>query len=212
MSDRRWKQLVAASGVAFVLLAVAGMVIGGGAGERDAADYFVESRGEVLTQGYLFGLALIFFLSFVGALHHHLESAGGEALSPAVLAGGILTAAGLFTSGALNVALAAGIAERVDPWITRALYAVSVRIVDLVPFWMAAFVGFAAILILRTRALASWIGWYGVALAAGGLLAPMAIFVEGGFFSSGGPYANMLFPAAFLVWIIVTSAALIRRA
>lgn len=212
MSDRRWNQLVAASGVAFALLVVAGLVIGGAPGDQDAADFFVESRGQVLTQGYLFGLAMILFLSFVGALHHHLESAGGGALSPAVLAAGILFAAGMFTSGALNVALAAGIAERVDPWITRALYAVSVRIVDIVPFWMAAFAGFAAVIILRTRALAAWIGWFGVAVAAGGLLAPVAIFVEEGFFWSGGPFANMLFPGATLGWIIVTSAALIRRA
>jgi hypothetical protein len=72
-------------------------------------------------------------------LHAGQRLPEGEALSSALFAGGILVAGGLFISGALNTALAAGIAERVDPWITRSLYAVSVRIVDIVPFWIAAF-------------------------------------------------------------------------
>jgi hypothetical protein len=149
MSPRRWEQLAAGSGVVFALLAMTGMLIGGGAADEDAAVYFVESRGRVLVQGYLFGLALIFFLLFLGALHHRLRLPEGEAFSSALFGGGILVAGGLFVSGALNTALAAGIPERVDPWITRSLYAVSVRIVDLIPFWIAAFVGSAAILILR---------------------------------------------------------------
>jgi len=211
MSPRRWEQLAAGSGVIFALLAVTGMLIGGGGAEQDAEVYFVESRGLVLVQAYLFGLGLIFFLLFLGALHHRLRLPEGEALSSALFAGGILMAGGLFLSGALNTALAAGIAERVDPLITRSLYAVSVRIVDLVPFWIAAFVGSAALLILRTRVLAPWIGWFGLAVAAGALLAPVAIFVEGGVLGSGGPYANLLFPAAFLAWIIISSVMLVRR-
>ena len=50
----------------------------------------------------------------------------------------------------MRTALAGGIAERVDPDITRALYAVSVRAADLVPFWVALLTGASAVVMLRT--------------------------------------------------------------
>lgn len=48
-------------------------------------------------------------------------------------------------------------------------------------------------------------------MAAGALLAPVAIFFEGGVLGPGGPYANFLFPAASLAWFIATSVVLMRR-
>jgi len=210
MRDSRWERLAPATGIVFVVLTVVAGATAG-LGTQDAAVFFVESRDRVLASSYLFGLSMVFFMWFLGSLRSNLRRAEGGSgrLSAVAFGGGLLTVAALFISGALNAALAAGIAERSDPGITRALYALSVRTVDLIGFWLAVLTGAAGLVMLRSATFPSWLGWFGAVVAVGSLVGPIAIFVESGPFASAGIYGNLLL-AAFLLWVLLSSVILVR--
>jgi hypothetical protein len=204
--------LAAGTGIVFVVLSVVAAIIAQPTGGQDAAEYFVERRSQVLVSSYLFGLAVVFFVWFLGSLRSQLRQAEGTTgrLSAVAFAGGILTASTLFFQGTLNIALAGGIAERVDPDITRALYQVSARAADLVPFWVAVLTGASAVVMLRTGIVPAWLGWFGGLVAVASLVVPVAIFVEGGPFASGGIYGFLVL-GGFLLWTLVTSIVLVQR-
>jgi hypothetical protein len=194
------------------VLSVVAAIIAGPTGGQDAAEYFVVRRSQVLVSSYLFGLAVVFFVWFLGSLRSQLRQAEGTTgrLSAVAFAGGILTASTLFFQGTLNIALAGGIAERVDPDITRALYQVSARAADLVPVWVAVLTGASAVVMLRTGIVPAWLGWFGGLVAVASLVVPVAIFVEGGPFASGGIYGFLVL-GGFLLWTLLTSIVLVQR-
>jgi hypothetical protein len=213
MADRRWERLGAATGIVFVILSVAAAIIGGQPGAApDVVQYFVENRSRLLAQSFLFGLASVAFLWFLGSVRSYLRAAEGGTgrLSAVAFAGGILTLGMLMFSGTVVTALADGMAELADPDTSRAFYSLVIQASDLTSFPTAVLTGASAVVVLRTKALPGWLGWLGGIVAVGSLSRGTAFFVEVGPFSSAGVIESVVV-AGFLLWLLLTSILLVRR-
>ncbi|HEV3475559.1 MAG TPA: hypothetical protein VG602_09355, partial [Actinomycetota bacterium] len=118
MADERlWERVAAATGIVFVVLGIIAIAIVPQAPQPDAsadevAAYFVDRGDGVIAQTYLFAVAGLFFLWFLGSLRAHLRRAEGGTgrLSAIFFAGGIATFAAFGTGSGISAALAAGIA------------------------------------------------------------------------------------------------------
>jgi hypothetical protein len=212
-ADPRWERLGAATGIVFVFLSVIALFIGGQPGAApDVVQYFVDNRGRLLVQSFLAGVASIFFLWFLGSVRSYLRAAEGGTgrLSAVAFAGGILTLGLLMLSLTVSTALADGMAELADPDTSRAFYALVVQTSDLTFFPVVVLTGASALVVLRTRALPSWLGWLGALVGVASLTGGTAFFVESGPFSSAGGLETVVI-AAFLLWLLLTSILLVRR-
>lgn len=207
-----WERLAAATGIVFVILSIAAALIGGQVGTRDVVDFFVERRTPLLIQSYLFGLASVFFLWFLGSLRGYLGRAegNGRRLSTVAFAGGIMTLVLLLIAGVIQTALAEGIAELSDPGISRALYALVVIASDLTNFPTVAFAAATGLVILRTNALPKWLGWLSLVVGINGLIRGIAVVVDTGPLSSTGAYENISV-MMFLIWLLLLSIFLVLR-
>ena len=216
MAELRWERLAAATGIVFVVLSVIALVAGGQAPRPDDPDqeivsYFVDNRSGLLFQAYLFGLASIFFLWFVGSLRSHLRRAEGETgrLSAVAFGGGVATVATFFLGTSLSAALAFRVAQT-DPGVAVALFHVGSQAFTLSSFTAVVLVAAASVVIIRTGALPSWLGWLGGLLSLAFLVSGFAVFVESGPLASGGAYGYIVF-GVFFLWVLLASMLLVQR-
>jgi hypothetical protein len=207
-----WERLAAATGIVFVLLTSAAAIIGGQPGDQDVVDFFVANRRPLLTQAYLYGLSIVFFIWFLGSVRSHLRlSEGGTGrLSAVSFAGGIIFVTLLAGSGIVNSALADEIARDADPDTTRALYALVVLANDVNWFPMAVFTGAATLVAFRHNALPGWLAWLGAAVALSSPIGALAIVVDTGPFSSAGIF-SMIGLLLFLLWLLLLSVVLVQK-
>src|SRR5688500_18548914 len=105
MAEERWERIAAATGIVFVILGVAAYLMmgqppGSGASAQDVIDYHHGNRDSMQMANYLWGVAGIFFLWFLGSLRAHLRRAEGDAgrLSAVVFGSG-LVAGTIFSVG-----------------------------------------------------------------------------------------------------------------
>jgi hypothetical protein len=94
-----------------------------------------------------------------------------------------------------------------DPATAKLLSDLALLAATLSAFPTAVSVGAFSMLILRTGALARWIGWLGFIVVAAHLVAAGA-FAQDGFFS---PSVVSVFvaPPLFFIWILITSFAVL---
>lgn len=208
-----WDRLGAATGVVFVVLSLAALIIGGQPPAiEDVVDFFVANRRPLLIQSYLYGLSTVFFIWFLGSVRSHLRlSEGGTGrLSAVSFAGEIIFVTVLLVSGIVNTALALGIARLSDPETTRALYALVVHANDVNWFPLAVFTGASSLVAFRHDALPRWLAWFGAAVTLSSLIGTLAILVDTGPFSSGGLFSNLT-PLLLLLWLLLLSIVLIQK-
>lgn len=216
MAEVRWERLAAATGIVFVVLGVIALVVGGQAPRPDDPDqeivsYFVDNRSGLLLQAYLFGLASIFFLWFIGSLRSHLRRAEEETgrLSAVAFGGGVATLAIVLVGISLSAALAFRVAEA-DPSVAMALFHVGSQAFTLSSFPAVVLVAAASVVIIRTSALPPWLGWLGGLLSLAFLVSGLAVFVESGPLASGGVYGYTVF-GVFFLWVLLASVLLVQR-
>ncbi|HEX8099046.1 MAG TPA: hypothetical protein VF660_02460 [Actinomycetota bacterium] len=218
MDDRRWDQIAAATGIAFVVLLVIGRLIAGqppdvSAKPGEIRRYFVDHQSGLLLQGFLLGLAGVFFIWFAGTLRAFLRAAEGGAgrLSAISFGSAIGVLATFGPTVALSQTLTSSVA-RGSPPLAHALYELSFWFGDLVAFPVAVFIGAAALSAGRTRALPSWLAWGGLVVAGLSLLQGFDFFVRGtDFFQPNGflGYVNYFLG---LLWVLAASVLLLQRA
>jgi hypothetical protein len=68
----------------------------------------------------------------------------------------------------------------------------------------------ASVVIIRTGALPSWLGWLGGLLSLAFLVSGLAVFVDRGPLASGGPYGYIVF-GVFFLWVLLASILLVQR-
>ena len=214
----RWGPLAAGSGIVFVILALVAFFIAGGPEAEATSDeifeYFADNDTAVKWQGFLFGLSGVFLLWFAGTVASVVRDADPESggrLRAISLAGAAASAAIYYTGLAAWVALATTIGGNeatpgtVD--VAQGLCYLGDMALALSNFTAAVFVGAASIALLRTRLLADWIGWLGLAVAAYLIVnSAVQIFSDSEAASLIGTIAFL----AFLAWVLVTSALLAR--
>ena len=212
MAGSRWERLAAASGGLFVVLFVAGAVIGGMAepldfnqlSDQGVRAYFARNGPKLAAMDRLIKVSLFFFLLYLGGLGSALRRAEGGAggLAALALGGGVATAALLLAvTAAYNVAPHLVEEPAVGKDVVHGLLDLafpSVLFLTAVP--LAALLTATALVSLRTPALPRWLG------RAAALLA--LVFLAAGV---ADPLWLPAFPL-FLLWVLASSVVLLRRA
>jgi hypothetical protein len=192
MLDRLLWRLGSACGIFYVVLLMAGDNFGG-----------TESGTGILLE--LLGFALFPF--FLGVLWASLRSVEGDAawLSATAFGAGLVALAIKLGSGAPILAIRAN--AGIDPQIERALIAMNDASFGITFLPLAVMLSATAAIVIRWGALPRWLGW--VAAVTGlGLLGALAAVV----ISPSPPEWASLPMLLFLLWMVATSIALIRRA
>ncbi|MDP8956554.1 MAG: hypothetical protein M3N24_06315 [Actinomycetota bacterium] len=214
MDERRWEQVAAATGIAFVVLLVIGTFIAGQPPDADARageirSYFADKRSAIEFQAFVLGLAGILFIWFAGTLRAFLASAEGESrrLSLISFAGAIGVLSTLVPTVVVNLTLASG---GVSGAVGEALFRYASWYGVLVVFSVAVFVGAASLSAGRTGVLPQWFAWAGLAVAALHLLQSLDLFLDADFLEPTGflGYLNLI---AVLLWILAASVLVLQR-
>lgn len=219
VADARGRKFDAATGIGFAVLAVVALVLPGKPPKADdsAAEivsFFADRRGDLLAASFLFGLAAVLFLWFLGSLRTYLRAAeGGEGrLSAAAFGGGV---AGIVLTVA-GVALLNGIAFKLagtpgaDPNVTRALFDAGSAVLAIAAFPFVVFFGAASCSAARSGALPAWAYWTGSVVAALQVIAGLALVADSGFLATGGAM-GFIGPGAGLLWVVAVSVVMMGR-
>jgi hypothetical protein len=203
MLSGSWARYAPLSGLLFVALIVASIIVGGfdSVGTDDSTlkvvKFWKDNDSQQIASALIGALAMVPFLWFVSALRSTLRVAEGGTgrLSATAFAGGIVLVGFALVDSALQFAVADTVGD-VPPAVTQTL---SVLYSD---FFVGFPVGFGtlmlatALVLLRTRILPIWLGWFALVLGIASFLGP-AGFVA---FLVG------------LVWVAIVSVLLYQRA
>lgn len=219
----RWERAGAASGIAFVALALAALYVvpqpprlgdlGG------LIQYASEHRGGLLTQSYLIWLATAALLWFAGSIRAALRRVEGEPgrLSTVAFGGAVGAAVVAMLASFAMAAIAFRIDEAAATPAAQAALAARVRILaDVEAIGAAAIflpiavlVGATAMLTFRSGVLPRLHAAYGALLAAASAVGGATIFGRTGFFSIDEPQnAGLVLLLAFSAWVLATSVGL----
>jgi hypothetical protein len=178
----RMARFVPANGILFAAFVVLASLLTRGTPNRDSSDatvvayYSGGERDNEIVSFFLIGLAVFCFLSFLGSLRGVLARVEGEParLTTAATASGvafIALAAAAHVVGT-SVAFAAEFYDGfdVDANMARLALALSYGFFVMSLFAAAAMTAAAAVLSLWLGALPRWLGWFGLAATAAGLL------------------------------------------
>jgi len=214
--SRRWVQVGAAGGVAFVVLQLVGQFLIAGASDVsepafnaptvDIVAFFDAQNAGLLKLGsYLSTLSVIPFLWFLGVLWSTLRDAEGDPpwLSVTAVGSGFIVAVTIVVVGGSWELVVLRRDEGVDPEIQRLLF--DQGNLAFANLWvMCASLAFAtSTLFLVRRALPRWLGWLGI-VSAIGLLAVRAVWSTTELWFL--PFV------LFYVWLVAVSLTLVRRA
>ena len=213
MSNRRWEQIGAAAGIVFVVAQIAAnnLMEQPGASEPpffaeapEIVDFFMRLDSSLFRLGdYLMMLAVIPFVWWLSVLWARLRRAEGTAgwLSVATLGFGLVSATLLASRNGWTLAMDR-IDEGLNPELARTLFDMGNSNFANVWVSIAGMLIAASILSIRTGALPKWLGWAGLAVALGLVIA--RAFLEQSWLASAYGF--------FWLWMIATSVVLIRRA
>lgn len=214
MAEERWERIAAATGIIFVALGVAAYLIAGQPPKADASAqeviaYHHDNRDVLLTSNYLWGVAGIFFLWFLGSLRAHLRRAEGDSgrLSAVVFGSG-LVAGTIFTVG---VVVFSSIVEHTPDEATLTLHDVGTQAANFTSFGFIVFAAATALISGRTKVFPAWLGWFGWIVALAGVGGTLAILVDSGPFATGGAFGNVAF-GLFFLWFLALSVVLTQQA
>ena len=213
MSNRRWEQLGAAAGIVFVVAQVAASNLmeqpGGSeppffAKAPEIMDFFMTRDSRLFELGdHIMTLAVIPFVWWLSVLWARLRRAEGTAgwLSVAALGSGLVFATQLISRGGWTLAMGR-IEEGLNPELARTLF--DMDNLNFANIWVssAGILLAASILSIRTGALPKWLGWAGLVVALG-------LVIARGFLDQS--WLSFAY-AFFWLWMIATSVVLIRRA
>jgi hypothetical protein len=192
MSDDRYVEYGAATGILFVVLSLIGFAVviptppDLNAPSQDWASYFLSHHSAVRAGVVVLAVAFFFYIWFLGTLTSVLRIASGTPRLPSItLIGGVIGGSCLLV-GLAAEAVAAYRPQGVDPLITRALNDIFVLVgVAAIPAFTAFFAA-TAIVILRSGVFPPWLGWLTVAAAVVQPLTFGALFTKSGAFSGDG--------------------------
>ena len=178
-------KLAPLSGLAFLVLVIAGGLYGGQppsekgikSAEELAAAY-VAQADKLLVAVFVMGLGLVFLVYFGSVLKTALDSgsAATGCLSRVAFAGVIVFVAGAATDFTLIIAMVEAAKDKVDPLAIQALSIYFHN--DFVPFavGLLLLMSASAISILKYGGAPKWLGWLAALIAVVGLIPPIGWF------------------------------------
>jgi hypothetical protein len=207
MNEAKIEKWAALAGVVFVVLSVVGAFIAGSPPKVSDHDpkiikYTTDNRDALRIAAYLAGIAVAFFLFFLGVVWTKVRQAegGNGRLAVTALAGGVATAAiasvgfGISAYGALH------------PVESPFTYRLSAIIFGLLSFAILVFVEASSIVIIRTKFLPAWLGWLGMLSALLWLIGGAAVATENDTIFVFGFVAFLV----WALWLLILSVMLFR--
>jgi hypothetical protein len=207
VDDTKWERWGALAAIAFVVLLVASVLIGGSPPKvTDSAakitKYFRDNQDALKVGSYLGGLTLVPFLWFLGTLFGRLRRAEGGAgrVSQIALIGGVVVAAlamvgnAVTSFGALHLDQSAG------------AFLLSSAVFGYVSFAVVVFVAATSVVVLRTKVLPSWFGWAGSAIAIVWLVGSASVSTDSDAIGGVGFIGLIL----WALWLIALGVMLYR--
>lgn len=168
MDTRRWERFAPLTGVLFVVLTVASIVIGTSNAPEDfpapveeIVEYYADDPGMIILSAWVGLLGSFFLIWFGGSVRARLRDAGEERLGTIAFGGAVAAAAmGLLIDTAhLAGALRAEEDDTIEPATATALYDLANSTLGGgLPIAIAVFVAATGIAALRSGALPSWLG------------------------------------------------------
>lgn len=215
MTGGRW---IAYAGFVYVVAWLVGLAIGqttSAPGPTDSVStmgaYFSSHRDAAMIQAYLLdGIAGVSLIVFTAALRSALRKFEGESATMSSILFGAGVAAGTVSllQGLFTQVLADHVAAMGNPATIRALFDLNAEGDTYKLLALGVFLGAAALLVFRTRALPRWLGW----VAA--VLAPLLVVAGWNFALSPSvqfaAYAVLLL--VLLLWVGAVSVVSLRRA
>ncbi|MDP8992825.1 MAG: hypothetical protein M3N31_07230 [Actinomycetota bacterium] len=198
MERRVWGWLGPVSGILFAVLLVAALATGPGDPGVDPDDPAGEIAGRLVEQSddnrvsfVLFGLALFFFIWFLGHMRDRFHRVGEEGrwLVSVFWAGGLLVGAAFLVLGLVQAAQFAVDDYGADVQAAKALFALGWNAAAVLGPPVAAMAGAAAVVILRFGVLPTWLGWVAVVSFVAAIVAPWI--------------------PVFVLWVLLVSVALL---
>jgi hypothetical protein len=162
MANDWWAPLV---GVAFIVLAIVSIVIGGeppdpDEGAQKMVEFYTDNKDSIIWGAAIEGLCAGLLIFFGGVFRRELKLAEGEhgTLSLVAFAGTVCIGLGLAIDATINFAIAEA-AEDIDPVAVHALGALWAN--DFMPMAVGLFLFLIAggLSIVRHGALPKWLGW-----------------------------------------------------
>lgn len=214
MTNVNWERWSRATGIVFVVLFIVGfIVLGSQPGVNDSiqqiGSYYDGDRSRILTAGVILGIAMLFFIWFVGAVANALREAGeGRLAATTVVASAVFTAL-FFVIGLLTMGLAYSIAGDGDTGVIQALFDLvwATNVIISVP--AAGLIAAASIGLWRAGLVPNWFGQVG-AVASIIVLLGGTTWATDGFWAPDGAYTYITLVVA-LAWIAVASGLLYAR-
>lgn len=219
LAAARWERWAAGTGAAFAVVALIAFLIVPDAPTVDDSNdeilsFFAEEDTRLFWQAFVFGIAAVLFLWFIGTLASALRRAEGDPAGriPGIVVASGATSAGIYLVGlAAYTALASGADENIDAASGRALFELGGFAFTITDFAAATFVLAASLGIARTALLPTWISWAGIAVALYLLIDAFGRTIgDAEVFGPGGVLGIIAF-LAFLAWVLVTSVWLLLR-
>jgi hypothetical protein len=207
----RWS--LAAGMLAAALFVVGFAILGENPGEDEAAQinavYGVHG-GRILVGETIILVSLVVVSVFFGGVASLLRTAGAAGLAAGSLVLGAAVVAAQTILQALDTTLAQAVADRGNDDITLAFHSLTWNIDVAVAMFLAGYIALVAIGLTQAGILPRW---YAVLSAMVGVLVVLrgTNWAADGFWSPNGGYLYIGI-SGFLVWIVVTSALLFRRA
>lgn len=215
----RWEQLAAATGIAFVVLAMVSTFMVGNPPKPDdttqkVVHYLVDKRVLLLVEFGLNGLEMVLLVWFVGVVRSVLRTAegGNGRLSTIAFGGGLVIFPMGFAGLLPQTAMVWRGAGKTDPALVRLVYDTGLLASGvLINFPAAIFLGAASVVAWRTGVLPRTLAYLG---GAGALICIVAgfSFARTGPMAPGGFIGNLLTFLLIILWVLATSILLVRRA
>jgi hypothetical protein len=210
-----WERWARASGAAFVVLTVTAFLVGGEAptvtdSTEDVISYYDGNRGQVLVSSLCFALGLLFFLWFGAAVANLLRESGEGRVGAMVTATTTAFVTVQLVLTGVGASLAYSVAGQGDEGVVKALFDLQWALDLFAALPSAGFFLATSLGLMRLRLAPSWLAFWGIA-AAGLFLLRTTNWAREGFWSPTGGYVLILIVVA-LLWILVTSVVLVRRA
>jgi hypothetical protein len=211
--DWQWQRIGAFGGVAFVVLFLISFFTPStpdvDATTSEVVSEITNDRTGLVLSVYIGSLSAAAFLVFAGGLWSVLRRAGAEGLGIVTLVAAGATSALVLAANATLLALVYAAEEAREPEAVRALFELdNVMFVPLF-FPLIVFHGAAALGIVVTRALPTWLGWVSALVALAYVVGLLGVFDAD---HEGGALGILVFIGLLVsfLWVLVTSIFMLR--
>jgi hypothetical protein len=215
VDDSFWERWSPVGGIVFaVLIAVSGLIAGSPPKltdpTRKIVEYLTDNQGVLRWSAYIGAVGTGFALWWAGSVWRTIRRAeGGSPLLAVTAVGGLLLGLSVAMVGSIVTAVLAtpGVGVGTGAGGVRFFYILGTALFGGVGIGIIAFAGAFSVVIIRTRVLPSFVGWFGLLVAI--------VWIPGAAVMSTTRdevyYITFAGFLLFALWALVTSITMLRR-